>query len=93
MKTVWIRRHFELPVGLSEKSEKRMNAVEELGYVFKYEPVGDNETAVFCVRNAGSTWDTVVYKVVSAPGIGNALQLVINEAYEILYGEENDQES
>ena len=93
MKTVWIRRHFELPVGLSEKSEKRMNAVEELGYVFKYEPIGDNTTAVFCARNAGSTWDTLVYKVVSAPGMGNALDLVVDKAYEILYGDENDQES
>ena len=73
---------------VSDKVGKRAEAVMELGYVFISRLLHNGKFMLYCVRVDG---DQVAAKLCMTPGeLGGSVDSIINDAYNILYGEENN---
>ena len=76
---------------VSSKVERRAEDIAVLRYRFFSDGLNDGKFLLRCIRQLD---DNVVATVVCDAGeLSSAIETIINKAYEILYGEENDQES
>jgi hypothetical protein len=92
MKTVWIKQQFVV----TDKTEARMYHVKKLNYRFNCMLMGgtgpeSGTVMVVCERTWGEP-KVIASKTCEVSPIEDVLTEVVNRAYEILYGEENDED-
>jgi len=78
------------PVGTTDKVAIRADAVEDLDYTFRFKHLPNGRMFMRCIRLGDEHLISV--GLCHNNELEAAVETLVNDAYNILYGEENDEE-